>query len=60
MPPADPVDLDASLVQPCAKRPLLEGTDGKTVLKWGVEIVHLYELCSMKHQALIDAVKPIE
>ncbi len=60
LPPVEPARFDANLLRPCEDRPLLKGTDGKTVLKWGVAMVHEYELCKLKHQALIDAVKPAE
>ena len=57
IPPAEPVKIDASLLQECPKRPLLKAGDGKTVLRWGAEMVHLYETCKSGKQALIEAVK---
>lgn len=60
IPPAEPVKIDASLLQQCPKRPELKAGDGKTVLRWGAEMVHLYEECSLGKRALIEAVKPAE
>lgn len=60
IPPAEPVKIDASLLQQCPKRPLLKAGDGKTVTRWSAEMVHLYENCSMSKRALIEAVKPKE
>ena len=57
IPPAEPVKIDASLLQECPKRPLLKAGDGKTVTRWGAEMVHLYETCKSGKQALIEAVK---
>ena len=60
IPPAEPVKIDASLLQQCPKRPLLKAGDGKTVTRWSAEMVHLYEECSLGKRALIEAVKPAE
>ena len=57
VPPAEPARLDVSLLQPCPERPMLEGKDGKSVVRWGAEMVHLYETCKSGKQALIEAVK---
>ena len=60
IPPAEPVKIDASLLQECPQRPQLKAGDGKTVLRWSAEMVHLYENCSLSKRALIEAVKPKE
>nr|WP_314486774.1 hypothetical protein [uncultured Kingella sp.] len=49
--------LPPDLAQPCPDLPELTGKDGKTVLRWAVDVVYLYRDCQARHRAAVKAVQ---
>ena len=57
--PSAPVEIQASLRQPCPPLEPLADPTGKTVLKWGVATAKAYRLCADRMDALIEATEPV-
>ena len=48
---------EASLLTLCdEKGPLLTGTDGKSILAWGIVMRKEYEICAARHKRLVEAI----
>ena len=48
-------ELPPDLAQPCPDLPVSTGKDGKTVLRWAVDVVYLYRDCQARHRATVEA-----
>lgn len=57
---ADDTRLAANLTQTCPPLNQLNAGDGKTITKWIVGTVDMYEDCRSRHSSLVEAVKPKE
>ena len=51
--------LPANLSQPCPDLPELHGKTGKSIFRWSVTVVNLYNECQAKHRATVSAVNDL-
>lgn len=53
--PLKEIKIPADLTYPCQELQELQGTTGKQVLLWSLQVIHDYNDCKAKHKALVNA-----
>lgn len=57
---SDNTKLAANLTQPCPPLNKLNAGDGKTIARWAINTVNMYQDCRDRHSALVEVFKPKE